>query len=381
MNKLKKFWFLFLLFPLFTNAFSFVNPLEDIGRDGNVAKYKFTLHESFIPTGLAWSGDGKMLATASMQSNEIHIWGIGQRRIIKELSFPTTPVQEWHSLAWSADGRYVATCMNPSKEFLFRIQIWDTKDWTAINQPLPGSCKTLKFSNDSKFLIVAYGEYSSSRHRSFPVAVAISTDSWSVIQKKSWPSFEFAKINDISFLPGGTVAAFVYGQPNFEYDKNYTMSQGGVLFWDLAKNSESLQDDFMVTNAPPAGSDAISIAINHVTDEVAVGAYSGKGIPGKSYASESVHIFDLRSKLLLAAPFDSKEYGRVYCLAYSADGRYLMSGHTNHSSTAIHIIDTKSHQVIDTLSAQGSVLALAAQNNGPLFAAASGFDVTVWELK
>jgi WD40 repeat protein len=40
---------------------------------------------------LAWSGDGSELATASTQSDEIHIWNIKEKKITKIIKFPVPP--------------------------------------------------------------------------------------------------------------------------------------------------------------------------------------------------------------------------------------------------------------------------------------------------
>ncbi|WP_287876990.1 WD40 repeat domain-containing protein [Aquitalea sp.] len=362
------------------NAFTFSRPLEDVGRDGKVAKYKFTLHDSFVPTSIAWSGDGKEIATSSLQSDEVHIWDLSQKKIIKILAFPVPPHAGFHTLAWSPDGKFIATCTSSPSERPMVMRVWNTKDWFVAAESKTRNCHTLKFSSDSKYLVVAYQADSKDKHYTFPVAVVISSSSWVVEKIQAWEEFKFAEIHDIAFLPDGAGIVFAYGQPNFKYDKEFPLHQGGVLFGSISGKVGN-DNDFMQLFRPPHGSEAISIAVNRTTEEIAVGSYKNMQVQGKYFSSDSVRIVDIKKRLLLATPLDGNEYGRQYGLAYTSNGKYLIAGSADYRLPIVSIISTESRRVVDTVSASGAIHALATQKDGNLFAVSSSEDIAVWEIK
>src|SRR6266851_9491332 len=79
------------------------------GDSGKIAKYAFKLRDSIYVTSLAWSPDGRYIATASTQSNLIHVWDVERRSISKEIKLNGSQTY-FHGLSWSPDGKYLATC-------------------------------------------------------------------------------------------------------------------------------------------------------------------------------------------------------------------------------------------------------------------------------
>jgi hypothetical protein len=65
---------------------------------------------------------------------------------------------------------------------------------------------------------------------------------------------------------------------------------------------------------------------------------------------------------------------------WPAHGRYVIAGHAEDHTRAIHLIDVESEQVADIVHAGAAVLDIAAEPHGTRFAAAAGQQVLVWTL-
>ncbi len=83
--------------------------------------------------------------------------------------------------------------------------------------------------------------------------------------------------------------------------------------------------------------------------QVATGTRTGSGISSTVTITESVHILNLADGRLLGAPLDGQPFGMVFGLGDTADGRYLIAGHEERRTRAIHIIDAKTLEVVDTV--------------------------------
>jgi hypothetical protein len=80
--------------------------------DGGPAAEAQRLYErEFEVNSLAWSPDGKYLATTGILTKSVHIWDIGQRKVMRTL-MTEAPGHVFDTLAYSPDGRLLASCQN-----------------------------------------------------------------------------------------------------------------------------------------------------------------------------------------------------------------------------------------------------------------------------
>jgi WD40 repeat protein len=98
-------------------------------------------------TAFAWSPDGKKIAVADKQMDEILIWDTFKGK------FKTTlkEVPEVHSMSWSPDGKYLAAHTNQG------VQIWITENWKLKNklEETRGAWGPISWSPNGKFMITA----------------------------------------------------------------------------------------------------------------------------------------------------------------------------------------------------------------------------------
>ena len=96
----------------------------------------------------------------------------------------------------------------------------------------------------------------------------------------------------------------------------------------------------------------------------------------------SVHIFSLSDGSLLGAPLDDKDFGEPEALSYTPDGRYLIVAHGgNHVEHLVHILDTQSLQVVDTVHLGNTIYSEAVRPDSGEFAVSAGSGIDVWSLR
>lgn len=165
---------------------------EGGGTSGQFAKLEFRLRESFHPTSIAWSPDGRYIATGSTDSREIHIWEVSRRR--KKAGgwngrvwffgsgdrVPSRSIRAYraggggggavHSLTVDPGGQFIVTgaktgAGNQSAGFATEsVHILNTSDGSLVAAPLDrlpplkfGSEEGLAYSHDRRYIIVAHG--------------------------------------------------------------------------------------------------------------------------------------------------------------------------------------------------------------------------------
>jgi len=123
--------------------------------------------------------------------------------------------------------------------------------------------------------------------------------------------------------------------------------------------------------------EVISLAVSPDGQQVVTGAPTGIGSPGAE-ATESVHVLRISDGELLAAPLDGQHFGEQHGLAYTSDGRYLIVGHSDYDTRAIHVIDAKTFQVVDVVRSTGYVYDITASSRR--FATGTANHIIVWSL-
>lgn len=349
---------------------SCADPFTDLiglgGDSGKLAKLEFRLRESFGVTAVAWSPNGKYIATASTQGNRIHIWDVQERSIAKELKLESSAI-EFHSLAWSPDGRYLAACGKPV------LHVYATDTWTdagSFTAADTGGCVRGTFSSDGRELALL----------TWPRYVRVfSVPSWQLLKTiEIWDGWAFGDMfKALAYLPR-THALLLAGS---EYRRATQSNVGGIWFFEESEvvPSRTLQ-------AYRAGGDhggaglVISLAVSPDGGRIATGTHTGNGSPGFE-VTESVHILDVATGKLLGAPLDGdKSFGAEAGLAYTPDGRFIIAGHEDDRTRAIHLIDAKTLKVVDVVHASGFVFDVAVNARSTAFAAGAGGQVLVWSL-
>jgi WD40 repeat protein len=338
------------------------------GDSGKLAKLSFRLRDSFYVTSVAWSPDGQYIATSSTQSPLLHVWDVRHQSITKEFKHGVTDVNT-HVLVWSPDGRYLAAC-NGGILHVYRVADWSGAHRFVVSES--SGCTTAAFSNDSSEIAIL-----GRRLRVF------STSDWSFLResdlRNGWARGHL--INAIGYLPGTHDILIGGGQFEKVNDAGRTHDSVAGYLW-LLRAAETIPGrQFAVYPTGPAGgADVISIAIAPDGQRVATGIATGTGSADSGVVTKSVHILNLPSGALLGAPLDGMGFGPQHGLAFSPNGRYVIAGHAEDHTRAIHVIDVQSERVVDVVHAGAAVLDIAVEPQGARFAAAAGQQVLVWIL-
>jgi hypothetical protein len=123
----------------------------------------------------------------------------------------------------------------------------------------------------------------------------------------------------------------------------------------------------------------VSLSFRKDARQFATGTRTGDG-SGVQITRQSVHILAFPSGNLLAAPLENLPFGAQQGLTYTADGQYLIVGHQDSVTKAIHVIDTRTLRVVDELSVSDAVSDVAADPSKTGFAAAFGRQIAAWTL-
>ena len=338
---------------------------------GKIAKLEYTLDDTFDVTSVAWSPDGRYIATSSTQGNLIHVWDVSRRAIAKE--FQLNAFNGYmHDLSWSPDSRYLAACegYGPSLR-VYDIGAW--KEAHSFESKLIGQCRHAAFSSDGKQMAVLGTRL-----------VVYSTADWSLIKVSDlWSGWGKGHlINAIGFLPGTYTLLIGGGEfRNVSTTEKYVGRLAGYV-WFLGPGETVPSRNFQaygVAGFDGGAGEVTCLAVSPDGQHVATGTITGAGPPG-SEAIESVRIFNTSSGALLAAPLEHMPFGKQKGLEYTPDGRYIVAGHEDAVTKAIHLIDVRTGQVADLVHAGDAVYDITVHPQSTQFAAGSGKRIVVWSM-
>jgi WD40 repeat protein len=341
------------------------------GDSGKLAKLEFRLKYSFYVTSVAWSPDGKWIATSSSQGRRVHVWDVQKRAVIKELILGAADPY-FHDLSWSPDSRYLAAC----EGFGGLLRVYNTNDWSAAHEfdrEDARGCRLAAFSSDGRQIAIL--------GRNLEVA---SVGDWQRIKlsnlSKGWGLAH--QFHAIAYLPG-TYTILIGGSQfhNVSKTAKYEGRSAGHVWFLRADEVEPSRNIQAYLTDDKGGADVMSLAISPDGQQLATGTMTGAGNPANGLVTQSIHMFNLSDGRLLAAPLDGDiKFGQQIGLTYSADGRVLIAGHEETQTKAIHIIDARTYAMVDVVHASGAVCDLAVDRTSTRFAAATNKEVIVWSL-
>ena len=343
-----------------------------LGLTGNHTKDVATevadLHEDGNVYGLAFSPDGRELATVLSDQLSIHVWDWRAGRII-----PTFKKVQggWQAeapmpLAYSPDGRFLATCQTGTGDVV--IQVWNAKTGAPVHDmadSLGGvGCNSIAFSPDSRRLFAALDRFPKTPGDNVR---AYSTRTWQPVWGlRTGP----LGLNTLAVSPNGQFLAaggLTYVPPDAPHP--YGALQTRIVIIDIARR------------AIVRGFAAFPIAIpGHISnlwqlawspDGVHLAASLGDAVPG----TDAVRIFDARTGALVTGETTPDE-SDIYGLRYTPNGKYLiestLSGH-------VLIWDGQHRHLLQSIRGEPECLAVSADSR--YLALGGDHQVQVWRLK
>ncbi len=343
-------------------------------NSSKLAKPYAVLPESFYPTSVVWSPDGKYIADTGILTPLIHIWNVKTKKIVKELSLDAQS-DGYHAMAWSPDGRYLAVCANTDQ---IMAGIWNVNTWKLVAK-LPTQrtkeegCQSPVFTPNDQYLAIA------TIHNVY----VYSINNWHEVTRTSFnelPSGFGFDINEIAFQPNSSeIAIGVNGYFRGDPDTGYAR----VIFWNINTPSPDPTNGILAHSFIAYRTGALqSLAYNPSGTQLATGPNSGGGSTyTHNFVTASARIWDPMSYKLLAAPLDGHDRaGGINGLAFSADGRYLIAAHTGPKGE-IDLIDAPSYKLADTLYVDHLIGAVAVNPRAPMFVATDNNKLMIWSIQ
>jgi WD40 repeat protein len=346
---------------------SFDDFIREKTYDGGVAKTLFVIKDSFPVTSLAWSGDGSYLASASTHANLVHVWSVKDRKRVTEIKLATSP-SYFHSSSWSPDGRYLAVC-----DGYEGLRIFDAHTWHEahkFDRTKVSGCQQSTFSQDGKQLALLNGEVR--------ILDVVNWREISVFDVKA--TEPGSRLEALSFVPG-THTLVLGGSAWVEIpDSGHNLRRTAGFVWILDPQDPGSIRKIQIYRPYTVDGGAgtiVSVVVNRDGLRFATGTRTGDGV-GAEVTRQSVHILSYPAGTLIAAPLENLPFGAQTGLTYSSDGRFLVVGHEDPATRAIHLIETSESKVVDTITVRDSVIDIASNPTRPEFAASFGNQIAAW---
>jgi WD40 repeat protein len=341
------------------------------GGSGQQMKLQFRLDDSIYATSVAWSPDGRYIATSSIESNLVHVWDVKSRALAREFDIGSSNTN-YHDISWSPDSRYLAVC-GPD-----HLHVYRSSDWSEafnVGSADAAGCERAAFSDDNQQMAL------------LGVSLRIFTVADWRLSKASDLEQNWAKgylIKAIAYLPGSHVLLLSGGETQV-VRINGVIQDTTLLgrVWRL--RPEDLEPSQAIQAYRAAGDEGgagevISMAISPDGVQIATGTHTGAG-PPDHVVTESVHIFRAADGALLGSPLDHGDlFGAQTGLAYTPDGRFIIAGHEDATTRAVHLIDARTLAIVGQVQAGDRVYDIAVNPTSTQFAAATGRKIEVWSL-
>ncbi|MHB1668742.1 WD40 repeat domain-containing protein [Thiomonas sp.] len=390
--------------------------LLGIQPGGKMLRPYAVIPETFAPTSVALSPDGKFVADVGMYAPIVHVWDIQTKALVRTLS-GGGPNADRHAIAWSPDGRYLAVCDGPNPSSTF-VTIWNTATWNTVAQLKPGvswtgSCISPTFNANSTLFAYSDGEGD---------AFIYSTSTWTQTHATR---YGYAQVKDELFkqhlIPTtliGEQIAFIPHQPKLAIGVNGLFSDNGdntlakiriqdfvstnrIIVWNLNGQPPDIEHTIIdphkvlliygkqpllppnpdYPGAPRSRADPVIDAIGFAPD-------------GKTFAtgteSGDVKIWNLNPFDLIAFPLHGTipMRGEIRTVLFTADGGHLLaskegSGYPNVLGKIV-VIEAKTGAVEETLpvanygglaySGKTSLVAIGSHSLG-------GYRILIWKFR
>ncbi|PKN38560.1 MAG: hypothetical protein CVU62_06925 [Deltaproteobacteria bacterium HGW-Deltaproteobacteria-2] len=317
-------------------------------------------------TAVAWSPDGKSIATAGGLPTDVVIWDAASLSIRKQLNQGARGLG-LDNITFSSDGQYLVSGLKI-------INVWKIADGTTqatliaphITPGIPQEVDivSLRFSPDGKMLVVVHG----GKKR---IVIAYRTENWQI----AW-SYEPKEITRFTtplvFTPDGKFV--ILGEGELVASGSGYRFRPKILFLD-AKSGKYLRSiDNIHTDNPTA------LAISPNGKWVATGTTTGSTdtILYPQGNNDPVRIWNVDTgKLVKELPVQS----RVWSLAFSRDGKYLFGAKSQiHTHLTLAVWDIEAGMMVQEIKNNPGPISLAVSPDGRRLAAACDNKLSIYEI-
>ena len=330
------------------------------------------IEHDFEVNSLAWSPDGQYLATTGILTKSVNIWDVEKRQMVRTL-MSWVPGHAFSGLAYSPNGQLLAGCQHSKG---IKVRVWDPTTGQVVHDADsygPGSCETLAFSPDGKWLVVGYRGTTVKDLQDLMSVVFFDTETWQVAKEWKIPGLH---VERITFRPDGKELAV--GGSRFASP----FSEGVVQLWDV-DTGENVKETVV-----HAKTSVESLAYSMDGRVVASGTSTGPGrrsldLKTKQWFqqdnTQAIQLWNVPTgKVATLLSTDLKNETNIQALRYTADGKYLIAGGWD---SFLRIWDAASYELLQTIKAPGLVHSVAVRPDSARLAASTGKIVTIWELE
>jgi WD40 repeat protein len=318
-------------------------------------------------TAVAWSPDGKLIATAGGLPTDVVIWDAASLAIRKQLD----QGERGHgddNITFSPDGQYLASGLKI-------INVWKVADGTRqatlvaphITPGIPQEVGiiSLRFSPDGKMFVVVYG---GKKKIVIAYLVANMGIAWSYEPQKT-TLFTTPLVS----TPDGKYV--IMGEGELIGPHGHRRWLPKILILDAETGRFLRSIDNIHTDNPTA------LAISPDGKWVATGTTTGTihdGPEGHVENKDPVRIWNLETgKLVKELPVQS----RVWSLAFSRDGKYLFGAKSQiHTNLTLAVWDIKSGKMVQEVKNDPGPTNLAVSPDGRRLAAACDNKLSIYEI-
>jgi len=285
-----------------------------------VAELPSKLHAN--ANSLVWHPDGRQVAIMSMRP-EIEVWDVAQQSRVATLRSPKAGSTQ--SLAYSPDGKYLAGGEST-------VGLWDAKTYDMVREcigpyvdltrPQPLGTESMVFSPDSRQLAVVY----QSAIKGGYAIVFFDVQSGEVLKKiEGDGGFE----GKLLFTPDGKRLVGAHSDYTESRVQRNRLPDYEIFFWDVESGQvvkTMPKVHLMSVTAFGMSDDGKWVATGSKNGERSV--YFGNNGPNKPFPpyvdNDPVRLWDAATGKLDREFVSGKP---VWGLAFSADGRYLITCH------------------------------------------------------
>lgn len=368
-------------------AYSVVQRSPEVHGQHVVARKLVTLPEDSDIWGLAFSPNGRSLATFSPDSFKMHVWDWRARRIVRaHTHYGALDSNTTAPVLYSPHGRYLAECHGDSvhghKERVV-ISVWSAVSGASVYDiaPMPwpgGACQAMAFTPDGRRLI----EVVNRSGLPGDTLVVYSTRTWKRLWGLRTVPFE---PQTLAVSPDGKRIALGGETKGPSADLPF---ESEILIVDLARRAV-VRTIAPVFAAPPPRKVAGRLTpVVETPFRALAWSPDGQRLAAGTWTvvtpeGPAVRIFDARTGALLTGEPAPLATG-VWALRYSTDGQYLVESLEYPDGPRlvrrVEIWDGRHRRLLRTV--PGRATAIALSTHRPYLLAIGGRNqITVWALK